>query len=86
MELKGNVAWVTGGASGLGEATTRAVVAAGGKVLVVEGHTLVERTLQTGVANWEFTEVVSGLAEGERVVTSLEREGVRAGATVVVQP
>ncbi|MBL8465624.1 MAG: efflux RND transporter periplasmic adaptor subunit [Thauera sp.] len=58
----------------------------GGKVLVVEGHTLVERTLQTGVANWEFTEVVSGLAEGERVVTSLEREGVRAGATVVVQP
>ncbi|HRO37420.1 efflux RND transporter periplasmic adaptor subunit [Thauera sp.] len=58
----------------------------GGKVLVVEGHTLVERTLQTGVANWEFTEVVSGLAEGERVVTSLEREGVRTGATVVVQP
>ena len=58
----------------------------GGKVLVVEGHTLVERTLQTGVANWEFTEVVSGLAEGDRVVTSLEREGVRAGATVVVQP
>jgi HlyD family secretion protein len=58
----------------------------GGKVLVVEGHTLVERTLQTGVANWEFTEVVSVLAEGERVVTSLEREGVRAGATVVVQP
>ena len=58
----------------------------GGKVLVVEGDTLVERTLQTGVANWEFTEVVSGLAEGERVVTSLEREGVRTGATVVVQP
>lgn len=58
----------------------------GGKVLVVEGDTLVERTLQTGVANWEFTEVVSGLAAGERVVTSLEREGVMAGAKVVLRP
>jgi HlyD family secretion protein len=57
----------------------------GAKVLAVEGDTLVERTLETGVANWEFTEVVSGLAEGERVVTSLEREGVLAGAKVVVQ-
>jgi HlyD family secretion protein len=57
----------------------------GGKVLVVEGDTLVERTLATGVANWEFTEVVSGLTEGEQVVTSLEREGVMAGAKVVVR-
>ena len=58
----------------------------GGKVLVVEGDTLVERTLRTGVANWEFTEVVSGLTAGERIVTSLEREGVMAGAKVVLRP
>ncbi|MCP5226012.1 MAG: efflux RND transporter periplasmic adaptor subunit [Thauera sp.] len=58
----------------------------GGKVLVVEGDTLVERTLQTGVANWEFTEVVSGLDAGERIVTSLEREGVVAGAKVLARP
>ncbi|ACR02070.1 efflux RND transporter periplasmic adaptor subunit [Thauera aminoaromatica] len=58
----------------------------GGKVLVVEGDTLVERTLRTGVANWEFTEVVSGLAAGERIVTSLEREGVMAGAKVALRP
>ncbi len=58
----------------------------GGKVLVVEGDTLVERTLQTGVANWEFTEVVSGLDAGERIVTSLEREGVAAGAKVLARP
>ena len=58
----------------------------GGKVLVVEGHTLVERTLQTGVANWEFTEVVSGLDAGERIVTSLERVGVVAGAKVLARP
>ena len=58
----------------------------GGKVLVVEGDTLAERTLVTGVANWEFTEVVSGLDAGERIVTSLEREGVVAGAKVLARP
>lgn len=58
----------------------------GGRVLVVEGDTLVERTLQTGVANWEFTEVLAGLQEGEKVVTSLERQGVVAGARVRTQP
>ena len=58
----------------------------GGRVLVVDGDTLVERSLETGVANWEFTEVLSGLVEGERVVTSLERQGVIAGARVTTQP
>lgn len=41
---------------------------------------LAERDVRTGVSNWEFTEVLEGLAEGERIVASLEREGVRAGA------
>jgi HlyD family secretion protein len=40
---------------------------------------LEERELRTGVANWEYTEVLDGLAAGERLVASLEREGVRAG-------
>ncbi|MGQ5489041.1 efflux RND transporter periplasmic adaptor subunit [Thauera sp. ZXT1-4] len=57
----------------------------GGRVLVVEGDVLAERTVETGVSNWAFTEVVSGIAEGERVVTSLEREGVITGARVVVR-
>ena len=45
--------------------------------------TLAERRLTTGLANWEYTEVVSGLAAGERVVSSLERVGVKAGARYV---
>jgi HlyD family secretion protein len=44
--------------------------------------TLEERTLTPGIANWEFTEVKAGLAEGDRIVTSLEREGVLPGARV----
>lgn len=53
----------------------------GGKVLVgAQDGTLQERNVKTGLSNWEFTEVLEGLAQGERVVTSLEREGVKAGA------
>ena len=57
----------------------------GNRVLVTSADgTLQERQLKTGLANWEFTEVQEGLTEGERVVTSLEREGVKAGALFVV--
>ncbi|MBI3140772.1 MAG: efflux RND transporter periplasmic adaptor subunit [Rhodocyclales bacterium] len=56
----------------------------GNRVLVLaEGTRLEERRIETGLANWEFTEVKSGLSPGERVVTSLEREGVKAGAPAV---
>jgi HlyD family secretion protein len=58
----------------------------GGRVLVVDGEErLVERRLKTGLANWEYTEVIDGLAENDRVVTSLDRTGVKAGARVTVE-
>jgi HlyD family secretion protein len=58
----------------------------GGRVLVAGADgTLQARTLKTGVANWDYTEVLSGLAPGEKVVTSPEREGVRAGAAYVAE-
>ncbi|TSA16642.1 MAG: efflux RND transporter periplasmic adaptor subunit [Betaproteobacteria bacterium] len=44
---------------------------------------LQERRIETGLANWEYTEVKSGLSKGDQVVTSLEREGVKAGARAV---
>ena len=59
----------------------------GNRVLVFGGddQKLVERQIQTGIANWEFTEVTSGLAPGDRVVLSVEREGVVAGARAVAE-
>ncbi len=58
----------------------------GARVLLAGADgTLQERTVRTGLANWEFTEVLEGLAVGDKVVTSLEREGVRAGATFVAE-
>ena len=62
-----------------------AALGEGGRVLVVDGDRLVERTVKTGLSNWEQTEVLEGLAVGDRVVTSLEREGVKAGARIKVE-
>lgn len=44
---------------------------------------LEERKFRPGLSNWQFTEVASGLQAGERVVVSVGREGIRAGAYVV---
>ena len=58
----------------------------GSRVLVAgAGSKLEERTVKTGLANWEFTEVTAGLEAGERVVTSLERAGVKTGADYVIE-
>jgi HlyD family secretion protein len=55
------------------------------RVLVVVDQRLEEREIAVGLRNWDFTEVRRGLAAGEQVVLSLEREGVEAGAEVVVE-
>jgi len=58
----------------------------GNRVLVLgAGGVLEVRKLESGLANWEFTEVKAGLASGDRVVTSLEREGVKAGVHAVAE-
>lgn len=58
----------------------------GGRVLVAGADgKLQERSIKTGLSNWEYTEVKEGLSAGERVVTSLEREGVKAGALFVAE-
>ena len=56
----------------------------GARVLVAGADGVLQtRSVKTGLANWEFTEVTEGLAAGERVVTSLERAGVKPGAAYV---
>jgi HlyD family secretion protein len=57
----------------------------GGRVLVLADGKLAERKVKAGVANWEYTEIVDGLAAGDRIVTSLEREGVKAGAAAAAE-
>ena len=56
----------------------------GNRVLLYQADTqrLVEKEIQVGISNWAHSEVLSGLEEGDRIVSSLEREGVKAGALV----
>lgn len=57
----------------------------GGRVLVLEDGRLVERTVTTGLRNWSYTEITSGLAVGEPVVVSLDRAEVQAGARARIE-
>jgi HlyD family secretion protein len=59
-----------------------AAIQEGSRVLVFAPATglLEQRAISTGLANWQYTEVTSGLQAGEHVVLSLERAGVKAGA------
>jgi HlyD family secretion protein len=56
----------------------------GNRVLVLgDDGKLEERRVEPGLSNWEYTEIRKGLERGTRVVTSLERAGVKAGASAV---
>ena len=61
-----------------------AAIQEGGRVLRFNAASgkLEEQKIKTGLTNWEYTEVLEGLAAGDRIVTSLEKEGVKAGASV----
>jgi len=37
------------------------------------------RKVEVGLSNWKLTEIISGLKEGEQVVTSIDRKGVENG-------
>jgi HlyD family secretion protein len=51
------------------------------RVLVMQADgLLVERTFKPGLANWNTVEVLSGLNVGDKVVLSVGRDGVVAGA------
>ncbi len=56
----------------------------GNRVLLFTGSKLEERRVEIGLRNWDFTQIVSGLKAGERVVTSLDRAEIRAGAEAVL--
>jgi HlyD family secretion protein len=57
----------------------------GDRVLVVRGGTLVAVPVTTGLRNWDFVEITSGLAAGDPVVVSLDRPEVVAGARARIE-
>lgn len=52
-----------------------------GKVMVLGKDGIVdEREVQTGISNWQQTEILSGIDAGERIITSLNLSGLLPGA------
>ena len=55
------------------------------KIWVVDANNrLAEQQLETGLSNWSFTEVRSGLKVGDRVLISFDQDNIKTG--VAVQP
>ena len=55
-------------------------VAENGRVLVLVDGILVEGQIEAGLNNWQFTEVVSGLAEGDTIVAARDSTEIKPGA------
>lgn len=51
----------------------------GNRVLRLNAGRLEDVRIETGLANWEYTEVRQGLSAGAQVVSAPEKEGVKAG-------
>lgn len=54
-------------------------VAEGGQVLVLSDGVLEEATVEVGLRNWRFAEVLDGLAPGDRVVVVRNSPDIKAG-------
>ncbi len=56
----------------------------GNRLLVYnEGGLLSERQFKPGLSNWDFTEIVSGIKKGEKIVVSIGKQGVKNGVEVI---
>jgi len=49
-------------------------------VLLTDEDILQQRGIRTGLSNWDYTEILSGLVAGEQVVITVDRDGVEDGA------
>ena len=61
---------------------TQAIQQDGSVLVLGAGDKLETRSLETGLANWAFTEIVSGLNAGDRVLLTFDDENVKAGVKV----
>ena len=63
---------------------TQAIMRGDNVFVINDDNTIEKRELETGLSNWQFTEILSGLELEDRVVLSVDRAGVKDGARVEV--
>jgi len=56
----------------------------GNRVYVYDAsdHTISDTPVKVGLSNWQYTEITGGLQDGQEIVTSIDREGLKDGALV----
>lgn len=52
--------------------------------LIGADDTITEQDIATGISNWRWSEVTAGLQAGDRIVLSVDKEGLRTGRRVSV--
>lgn len=59
----------------------------GQKVFIYDedNSSIYEKEVSTGLSNWKHTEILDGLTQGEKIVTSIDRDGVIDGALVKIE-
>lgn len=55
------------------------------KVYVIEDNVLLQKQIETGLSNWRYTEVMSGLKVNDQIVTSTTQSGLEPGIKVSVK-
>ena len=65
---------------------TEAVLEGNRVILFQPDGMLEERQIEVGLSNWNFTEVLSGLKAGDKIVLSVSRDGVKPGAYATQEP
>jgi HlyD family secretion protein len=62
-----------------------AALVEGNKLYVASSDegTLDLREVETGLSNWEYTEIQSNVTTSDRIVLSIEREGLTQGVQVI---
>jgi HlyD family secretion protein len=82
--MSANVDVVVAEKHGVLHLPTNVVIGRGTKrsVFVIEDGVAHERPVQTGIASWESTEILSGVREGDHVVATLNVKGLADGVPV----
>jgi HlyD family secretion protein len=62
---------------------TEAIFAQDQVLVINQQQRLEQRSINTGISNWRWTEISAGLREGEQVLLSLDTPGAVAGARVI---
>ncbi len=64
---------------------TEAILEGNRVLLIGDDGLLQESTIDLGLSNWAWSEVVKGLSEGDKIVVSIDRDGVEVGAQVIIE-